>query len=511
MLPSNGAAAELPRQPNADRLYRRIRNLLRQYSARSVAETALAVLWREQRSPNRMEWLRGAPWHILLIVKWALQDPQTPLNRTGVGAVPERFLYTLRQTLWTHAGAFYAGAPNVIAMIRSYMGVQMDYQRHRHHSFLRWPALIAAQPENSILRRQFRETLGMEPTVFMDLTLALKTALLTSPSGIAQTYFDPLEATHGTAIASLKRLFVRSLAELKQQLVQEAKAPNKTELVEFPYFVRYPILELDGRYLFWDQVVAEKAFERAVHLRMSSLQKAYSDRFGSAFETYVVDLLHEAGLTLLKDEDFVRIVGASKNAEAIVPLPDANLIVEAKMGLFADPMLLKDNTRFLYEKFAPLRRGMRQGYEVSKKLRSHATGLDSMREAKEDFLVIVTSRDLLVSGGTMLKKLIEPEVDLDYFEEASPLPLRNTFIMDIQGFETFCMAVKEKRVDPGTLLRTAAEQNKHVGSGSMFFEQWLSEEQRPQGMPQLIEAAFDSAIERLNAALGNSSAALPTA
>lgn len=502
-LPSNGRPIELPRQPDAERLYRRVRNLLRQYSVRELVEAALIIIWREQSSPDALQRLRAFSWHVLLVVKWALQDPGTPLDRPGKkrAAAPEKLMNQLRQTFYTHAGHFTKGAPNVFAMIRSYMGVQMEYQRHRHYAFVRWPALIAERPENSKLRRQFRETLGMEPTAFIDLALALKTALLDAPRGITPSYFESLKGSSAGDVASMKRLFARSLPELRAELLDKSPRPSKTELLEFPYFLRYPILELDGRLLFWDAVVAEKAFEHAVHLRMSKLTQEYAQQFSLAFERYVVSLLQEAGLPPIKDEEFKKLVGPSKNVEAIVHLGQANLIVEAKMGLFPDPMLLKDDSRFLYEKFAPLRKGMKQGFEVSKKLRLDPTTFGAVASADEDFLFIVTSRELLVSGGPMLKRLIEPEVDLDYFEQNSTLPLKNTFIMDIQGFETFCMAVKEKRVDPCGLLHAAAQKNEHVVQGSMFFEQWLSEDERPKGVPDLIATTLDKAFERISASL----------
>jgi hypothetical protein len=500
VLPSNGKVTELPRQPDVERLYRRIRNLLRQYSVRGLVQTALPTIWSDQRKATALDRLRGRPWHVLLLVKWALRDNKVPLERAS--GVPQKFMDYLRETLWTHAGAFNSRRPNVFSMIRSYMAVQIEYQRHRHYSFLRWPALIAEMPANSILRRQFREVLGMEPATFIDLTVALKGAISNSQTGISASYFDPIRGSHSEGIAAIERLFVRSLSELRLELATDPVPPRETELLEFPYFIRYPILNLNGRYLFWDEVVAEKAFERAVHLRMSSLTSEYSKRFGLAFEEYVVDLLKEARLSPIGDEEFTRLFGPSKNAEAVVPLgPAANLIVEAKMGLFPDHVLLKDDPRFLYEKFAPLRTAMRQGHDVSKTIRRAANVDSSLGSAEEDFLVIVTSRDLLVSGGPMLKHLIEPQTTLDYYDAESALPLRNTFIMDIQGFETFCMAVKEARVDPVALLKSAAKDNEHVGHGSMFFEQWLTPEQHPKDLPQVMRSALESAYERLAGAL----------
>jgi hypothetical protein len=494
-LPRNGSAVELPAQRNIQFLYRRIRNLLRQYSVQPVVETSLQIIWKSQRARDRFEWVGAAPWHIALLVKWCLEDEAVQMR--GGSAVPEKFLDFLRQSLWTHAGTFSGEQVSAHAMARSYLHVQMAYQRHQHTSFLRWPALISAQPENSILRRQFRHVIGMEPESFIDLTLALKIALVDNPAGLSRSAFVTLTGGDEEAGQALRKLFVRTLDELRLELRQDSKQPLRSELVEFSYFIRYPILDLDGHYLFWDSVVAEKAFEHAVHLRMSDLKGEYSQKFGRAFEDYVVSLLSEAGLSPVTDEAFKRMVGPSKNAEAVVPLLGVNLIVEAKMGLFPDTMILKEDSRFLYEKFAPLRTAMRQGFDVSQKIRAHDVTFKDLRDATEDFLLIVTSRDLLISGGPMLQELMRPEGGLEYFDDSTYLPLKNTFIVDIQGFECFCMAVKEGRVDPVHLLQHAAVGNAQVGQGRYYFEQWLRPDQQPHKDPHLLDAAFESAMDRM--------------
>jgi hypothetical protein len=52
--------------------YKKIRNRLRKYSASSIIDAALLILWNP--SSEKLEEIKAAPWLTLLIVKWALQD-----------------------------------------------------------------------------------------------------------------------------------------------------------------------------------------------------------------------------------------------------------------------------------------------------------------------------------------------------------------------------------------------------------------------------------------------------
>lgn len=488
-------ANRLPRQPNIDLLQRRIRNLLRNYSASAIAECALEMVW--QPNLTGVAKLQSQPWLTLLAVKWALEDKNIKL--ASASPVPLNFIEFIRGALWDHTGAFNKGATNKIAMLRSYMGVQLDYQRHVPWAFARWPALIARRPFNSILRRQFRDVIGMEPLTFLDLTTAIKTALLTTPRGVADTYLDSLAPTYGASIKVFEQVFVRTLEELRSELSSSKKEHAEKELLQFPYFIKFPILRQDRRLLFWDSVVAEKAFEKAIHIRLSSLQKKYSDHFSRVFEHYVVELLEDVGLSPMRDKKFSEISPRSKNNEAVVCLGEANLIVEAKMGLFPDAVLLKDDPRFLFQKLAALRTALEQGWEVSNQLRDPRFGKYAV--AQRDYLIVVTSTDLRISGGPMLRELFKPEGDFAYFETASTLPLKNVFIMDIQGFELLCMTVKEGRINLPELLESAAEQNQHVGLGSLFFEQYIPSSQLSKSPPAVIASAIDEALERLTSAL----------
>lgn len=442
--------------------------------------------------------MQSFPWLTLLAVKWALQDEKVKLVSSST--VPIGFIESLRGTFWDHAGAFNKGAANVTAMIRSYMGVQIDYQRHRSWAFARWPALISRRPDNSILRKQFREVMGMEPLAFLDLTTALKTALLTSPQGVTDTYLENLRPVYGSSIELFTKHFVRTLHELRAELSSPLNKHWEKELVEFPCFVRFPILKREGRLLFWDVVVAEKAFERAVHIRMSSLKKKYSDHFSRVFEHYVIELIQEAGLAPMTDKQFMALSPGSKNNEAVVNLGDANLIVEAKMGLFPDEVLLNDDPRYLFQKLAALRTALEQGWQVSKQLRDPKFG--DLARAHEDFLMVVTSTDLRISGGPMLRELFKPEGNFSYFETANTLPLKNVFIMDIQGFELICMTIKEGKVNILELLRGAAEKNQYAGSGSLFFEEYIPGNQLSRSPPALISSAVEGVLARLRSALG---------
>lgn len=68
-------------------LHSRVLRELRQYRVESIIDAARDLLWADY--PNKLEALQLAPWHVLLLVKWALRDA-APL-RIGRRITPEQF------------------------------------------------------------------------------------------------------------------------------------------------------------------------------------------------------------------------------------------------------------------------------------------------------------------------------------------------------------------------------------------------------------------------------------
>ncbi len=52
--------------------FKAILRQMRRYSGTSIIEAAMRILWSKHES--RVDELQRAPWHVLLLVKWALKD-----------------------------------------------------------------------------------------------------------------------------------------------------------------------------------------------------------------------------------------------------------------------------------------------------------------------------------------------------------------------------------------------------------------------------------------------------
>ena len=178
------SVAPLPKR-GIEVVHRSILNRLRKYSATSIAELALQILWNPPT--GEAEEVRSAPWLTLLLVKWALQDNLVNL-RVGP-AIPSAEFDRLRQELWDLQGPSHGEKPNVWAMLRYLVHVQVEFQRSESWGFLRWPALYARLDPGSVNRRQFREGMGLEPEAFLDLAYGLYAAVLNRQMPLGRTTY----------------------------------------------------------------------------------------------------------------------------------------------------------------------------------------------------------------------------------------------------------------------------------------------------------------------------------
>lgn len=504
------AVAPLPKR-GIEEAHRSIVNRLRRYSATSIADMALHMMWNPPKP--EIEELRSAPWLTLLLVKWALQDKGVSLR---VGApIPQGELDRLRQQLWDLQGkaAGTKEKPNVWLMLRSILHVQVEFQRKETWGFLRWPVLYARLNPGSTSRRQFLEVMGMEPNIFMDLAYGLYAAVLDGKMPLGSDWLSPFRPTYGAAVDRMYELFVQDLPGLRAALQGDAaqRIRGKQELYEFPYLRRFPFLRLrDGTLHCWHPLVFARGLEDAVHLRLSQLGKDYIDSFSLVFERYVTELATGCGMATLDEAAYKATVGGdAPSVEVILEGEDCNIFVEAKMSLFADDVLLQDNETAIFNKTKRVREGIKQGWRVGSKVRDAASGFGTRFAAQQDFLMVVTSRDLVIGGGNALQRLYAPGA-FDYPDEQAKqrLPLSNVFILSIEDFENIMGCIGAGEVNLSVLLKESAVANQDGRSARMFFSDFLGKYTKRWSQPLVLREAREAAEARVVAALGGNAAFL---
>ncbi len=500
--------APLPKR-GIEEVHKSIVNRLRRYSAASIADLALQMLWNPPT--GEAEELKSAPWLTLLLVKWAMQDNLVNL-RVGPPIPPAEF-NRLRQELWEVQGPSHGEKPNISLMLRYLVHVQVEFQRSESWGFLRWPALYARLDSGSINRRQFRQVMGLEPDAILDLAYALYAAVLNRRMPLASDHLAAFRLTHGAAVDRMYELFVRDLLSLRRDLqTDEAqRIRGKQELFEFPYLRRYPFLRLrDGRLHCWHSLVFARGLEDAVHLRLSSLGAEYVNEFSRVYERYVTELAAGCGLPLLDEAAYkAQLGGQSPAVEAVLAGQDCNILVEAKMSLFADDVLLQDDETAIFNKTKPVRNAIKQGWRVGAVLRDPASGFRSRFQAAQDFLLVVTSRELNLGSGEGLLRLYEQGV-FDYPDDEAKrrLPLSNVFIVSIEDFERTMGCVAAGEINLSAVLKDAVVANQRGDTARMFFSDFIGKFTKRWTLPALMQEARRAAEGRIVAALGGSPGAL---
>lgn len=497
-------SARLNSMPKRDfeSVRRRAINKLRRFSGESIAKVALEVLWNPPVGLGQD--VRSAPWLTLLLVKWAMQDKQVYLE-VGPSISMEEF-NGIRQELWSLQGAVQAEVSNVWIMIRNLIYVQMEFQRAESWNFLRWPALYARLENNSKNRKHFRDVIGMEPEPFLDLSYCLYAAVLNRKMPLGRDYLSPLRTVYGADVDKIYDLFYRDLNDLRRnlQMGDGQRINGKQELFEFPYLKWYPFLRLkDGRVNCWHPLVFSRGLEDAVHIRLSNLGAEYVNEFSRVYEKYVTELAVECGQPMLDETSYKKKVGGHSPAvEVIFEGEDCNIFVEAKMSLFADDVLLQDNEKILFQKTKRLREAIKQGWRVGEIIRDPVNGFGDRFNSKEDYLLIVTSRELNIGNGEKLRQLF-PTEDLNYPDEKAKarLPFSNIFILSIEEFERTIGCIASGEINLSKVLKCAVESNKSADKARMYFSDFISEYAKKWVYPRVMNEARQCAEERVRAAM----------
>lgn len=427
--------------------------------------------------------------------------------------IPGSVFDQLRQELWDIQGAASnCGALiNIFTILRSRVHVQVQFQKKESWAFIRWPALIARLEPNHLTRQQFRQVMLMEPETFIDLCWAAYAAVNDGKSLIALSFFETLRPHYGQSIDLFLSLFVRDISTLRNELQLPAarSVSGRIELFEFPYLQRFPFLRLqNGQLACWHPLVFARGMEDAIHLRLSELGQSYTDPFSKVFESYVLENLSSTGLEFTDESQFKAIAGKQSFAvEAIVQCNGCNVFIEAKMSLFWDHVLLEDDPVTVFNKTKRVREAINQAWRTSALLRSGSITIDDCAKMPEDFLLVVTSRQLNIGGGEMLMRIYPEKAFENIYPENKTipvtecdkkyLPLANIFVLSIEDFEQLSNCIAAGEVELEQLLRKAASLNRDLQTSAMYFSDFLKNNKKTRRFSKLIEDASTVSEARL--------------
>lgn len=477
---------------------------LSQYSAHSVVRVAFEAL--SETKAWTLQDIEAMPWLTLLVVKWAMQNPNC---RLYLGKEISRLEFDrFRQRAWDLTGPAKAGAANVNAMLRSILPVQIEFQRRSPWGFMRWACLTVRLPADHPSRQQFVQELQLSPEEFIDACWIVHPPIVGGGRAISVEWLKGIAPAYKDAVNRLLHLLGTDFLGLRSALSEQspAYAPSSWELFELPFVRKLPFFRTpSGAWRIWHPAMFERSLEDAIHLILTPLKGEYTQIFSRVFESYVVELAKEVWPDLIDEAAWKQVMGHNATAvEGIIPVGAVNVFIESKMSLFHDAVIIDDSPEKLVSRLERVIEAVKQGRKTSQLLRQQPRDFHRWAQATEEFLLIVTSRELHIGGGLALKRLLPPGA-LDYDDDAlaKRLPAENVFVISIESFEHLQGIVRDHNIDVVNLLRVAAAANRDFATSKMYFDDHLKKYAK-NGWPvvSVVQAQKEATVERLERAFG---------
>lgn len=492
-----------------------IKRRLQRYSLRSIIYIGVNHL--TQQHQNKKESLEAMPWLPALVIKLAIEDKMIHLDK-GDPCPTEEF-YACCNAIWKAKLGSYKNEQEVLLRVRATMHAQLIFQSPETFGFLRWAALISRLDATNPCRSRFESVFCMTPDDFMLAAILLmsqlKTAAPQQPLDLRVYSALPEELTK--PLYQLVKLFSKDLSELRVLLQGELHSRREkdkfncrpeSERFEFPWLAKYPLLKLDEtRVLAWNPTIFYHGLEESVHIRMSEFSQDYTDSFSKVFEDYVIELIKESGTHPITDKEFKRLGNSSMSAvDALIPSAGGNVFIESKMSLFPDDVLLSDHPQLVKSKLKRIREAIVQGWKVGTLLRSNEIDLSEAKSADNDYLIVVTSRQLLFGNGLQLKQWVDEQffdqilLDSKFMspskEQLSRMPPQNITIISIEEFEQLVGAVKSGNVTYLSFVKQLAKNAINPATATMVAEQVIEKYVEKFYVSEMLNSAKERVLAR---------------
>ena len=499
-----------------------VKNRLRRYSLISIINAALTIIRLNQGKGSYQE-LQSYPWLTFLIIKLALEDSAVSLTQGQTCTVQE--LIDLRGLLWNIPAPIEITTPPEIGIYRRMRAIlhsQLMFQVSETRSFMRISALIARLNVSHPSHIQFRTVMGINPDNFVALAWGVFAATLNGDNSFTIQWFESVRDLYQNDIEIFLNKFSRTPNELRALLRQElqtrikngrvAEARQNTEIIEFPWLAKFPFLRTPtDSFVIWHPLVFARGMEQASHNALSTLGQAYTDEFSKVFESYVLELIDEANLNYV-DETSIR-QGRRNNpaVEAIIRHDAANIMVEAKMGLFPEEALITYIGHRLHYRTQRVREAIAQGWKVSSLIREANSIFANQLNKPEDFLIVVTSSPFNICSGEQLRRYLGNDL-MTHFTATFPspsqdqldrLPLKNIFIVSIDEFEYLMGATRDSVIDLLEFLKESASLSLDARTSTFTFEQFLRAKVSTKPATTLLDQAEARTLEPIEQHLGN--------
>jgi hypothetical protein len=342
--------------------------------------------------------------------------------------------------------------------------------------------------------------LGIGTLDFLDLAFATYAAILDGKQQFDLQWFEPLRTLYServiqTFVSLLSRTFPELVAFCRS--LPDAELKVASEYFEFPVVSRYPFLRNGASIECWHPAVFYRGMENFVHSVLSEERQDYMDSFSKLFEQHVIEEARKLGAPFLDENTLRKCVAVdTKVPDGLLSFPGCNVFIESKAGLFDQSIMTMGHSKMFSDRTRALRTAVAQAWATSASLRSEKRAPSSVLNAANDYLLIVTNKELSASRGLALASMYPPGT-LRYPSSESEqfLPLEHIYILSVDDFERLMAGASGFNLS--SFLRECVEADRKAETSVHFFEQHLDMRRVPRKFSKLVSTTIDDASSRL--------------
>jgi len=403
-----------------------------------------------------------------------------------------------------------------VTMLRLVRPVAYQQFWHQQETFMfgfaRQALLFDALPSNHTFQQWFKSETGVSINDFLELALIVAAPFFQPTTHYIEEakYFQNLAHTFSPeTIPNFLKALAKTPDGLKQYLLslEEERMANSSEFREQSPLVRYPLLNLSGRYCYYSRRLLTHSLETFVYDTLRGRKsEEFMNRFGGLFQNYIDYVLTESGLKFYDENEISKFVQESNNrTDFLITEPGVNLFVEAKgvevghLGMTSyRPDVVTDRVK------SSVVKGIQQGMNMVVALRRSLNRPQIDLDRANNFLLLVTYKDLLLGTGidvyeSYARDRLNSILGNDLGN--SPIPLEHICIISTEEFDHFIAYAMSQRCNLAKMFREVSVRNKEPRTRVLFLSQHLKSIYGDVEMPTYLKRKADDYVGRVGARL----------
>ena len=497
------------RAEKTHRKFKNIRNRIGRFDGECLVETIIHLL--NHPDATRLERLRlYEPWHLLLLLKWVIVYG----NFTKFWGLKPVTDYQFNQLL--------NSLKDLSADVRNFQSNTDVYLFARNMAFqqfwlqtretvplgiARQSLLFAKLEESHVIQKSFAAVTGLPIRDFLELSLAL-VAFVQKTEGARFSHASFCSWIQNAYAVPIARKFLYSISntidDMRRWLVRlEQEKARALKTVDYEYFeptpfMRFPLIEYENDYVV--------VFPHLLYVSLSSFvydtlraenASNFMNKFGTMFERVVEKSLRSINAEVLTENDLRRHFKCASNqrfVDFLVVNNGCNVFVEAKAVSMSVGGKMTDRAGTVRSQIKDSAlKGIRQANDLAEALPKGEEICGVKTGTSDNYLIIVTFKDLYLGNGLQLREFIAPqEVDKIILSSGDKqhIPLSNVFVISIDEIDTLLGNVSLGHKTLVEYLATAVELVESTAAWSPF-RQMVFEESDAVTMLPYLQRAWD--------------------